>query len=127
MRTGRSREVPGSQGYAEQAAGLIQQYESISFEQAHQAELHLLPTVPSRILDIGAGTGRDAAWLAARGHSVLAIEPTAEFRRAAMALHPSPFIEWLDDALPELSMVLSRDGLFNTIMLSAVWMHLGNL
>lgn len=41
-----------------------------------------------------------------------------------MALHPSPLIEWLDDALPELSLVLSRGEFFDTIMLSAVWMHL---
>ena len=124
IRKFRSRRVLGTQGYAEQAETLIPQYESISFEQSHRAELHLLPTVPSRILDIGAGTGRDAAWFAARGHSVLAIEPTVEFRVAGMMLHPFSSIEWLDDALPELTLVLSRDQLFDTIMLSAVWMHL---
>jgi SAM-dependent methyltransferase len=114
----------GTQGYAEDAAALIPRYEAISFEEAHRAELHLLPTVPSRILDVGAGTGRDAAWFAAQGHSVVAVEPTAEFRAAAMTLHPSSSIEWLDDALPELSLLLSRDQLFDTIMLTAVWMHL---
>jgi SAM-dependent methyltransferase len=114
----------GTQSYAEHAAALIARYESISFEEAHRAEVHLLPTLPSRVLDVGAGTGRDAAWFAARGHSVVAVEPTAELRAAAIALHPSSSIEWLDDALPELSLVLSRDQLFDTIMLSAVWMHL---
>lgn len=124
VRTDRSRMVLGTQGYAEQAETLIPQYEAISFEQSHRAELHLLPTIPSRILDIGAGTGRDAAWFAARGHSVLAIEPTVEFRAAAMTLHPSSSIEWLDDALPELSLVMSRRQKFDVMLLSAVWMHL---
>jgi len=117
-------QVPGTEGYAEQAAELIARYESVSFEEAHGPELQLLPTAPSRILDIGAGTGLDAAWFAERGHSVLAVEPTPELRAAAMKLHPSPAIEWLDDALPHLKLVVSRRRLFDTIMLSAVWMHL---
>lgn len=116
--------VPGTQGYAEQAAALIPRYEGISFLEHHRAEMHLLPTVPSRVLDIGAGTGIDAAWFAAQGHSVVAVEPTAEFRDAARELHPSPAIEWLDDALPELRLVIYRQQVFDTIMLSGVWMHL---
>lgn len=119
-----STKIPGTQGYAEQAEALIPQYESISFVAHHEAELHLLPTAPCRILDIGAGTGLDAAWFAEQGHSVLAVEPTAQFRTAAMRLHPSPLIEWLDDALPALERVLSRGQRFDVLMLSAVWMHL---
>lgn len=115
---------PGTQGYAQRAAALIPQYESLSFVDHHQAELHLLPKLPSRILDIGAGTGVDAAWFAEQGHSVVAVEPTEAFRTAAMRLHPSPSIEWLDDALPGLDLVLRRGQRFDTIMLSAVWMHL---
>jgi predicted RNA methylase len=34
-------------------------------------------------LGYGAGTGRDAAGFAAMGHTVTAVEPTAEFRAAA--------------------------------------------
>lgn len=115
---------PGTQGYAEQAEALIPQYESIPFDKRHEVALHLLPKTPSRILDIGAGTGVDAAWFAEQGHSVLAVEPTTEFRTAAMRLHPSPLIEWLDDVLPGLEAVLSRGQRFDVVMLSAVWMHL---
>ena len=114
----------GTQGYAEQAEALIPQYESIPFTKRHEAELHLLPTAPSRILDIGAGTGVDAAWFAEQGHRVLAVEPTTEFRTAAMRLHPSRLIEWLDDVLPGLDKVLARGQHFDVVMLSAVWMHL---
>jgi 2-polyprenyl-3-methyl-5-hydroxy-6-metoxy-1,4-benzoquinol methylase len=116
--------IPGTQGYAEHAAALIPRYELISFVEHHAAELHLLPTAPSRILDIGAGTGVDAAWFAAQGHTVVAVEPTAEFLAAAMRLHPSPLIEWLDDALPKLDTVMGRGQRFDVVMLSAVWMHL---
>jgi SAM-dependent methyltransferase len=115
---------PSTQGYAEQAEVLIPQYESIPFVKRHEAEMHLLPKAPSRILDIGAGTGVDAAWFAEQRHSVVAVEPTAEFRTAAMRLHPSPMIEWLDDVLPGLDAVLSRGQRFDVVMLSAVWVHL---
>jgi SAM-dependent methyltransferase len=116
-----------TQGYAEQAEALIPQYEAIPFVKRHEAEMHLLPTVPSRILDIGAGTGVDAAWFAGQGHSVLAVEPTSEFLTAAMRLHPSPLIEWLDDTLPGLERVLLRGQRFDVVMLSAVWMHLDEM
>jgi SAM-dependent methyltransferase len=85
--------------------------------------LHLVPAAPSHILDIGSGTGRDAAWFAEMGHRVLAVEPTQAMRLPAMALHPHPGIEWLDDSLPELSLVRSRGEPFDLIWLSAVWMH----
>lgn len=62
--------IPGTVGYGQAADVLAEQYESVTFTQVHQDTLHLLPAVPSRILDIGAGTGRDAAALAALGHQV---------------------------------------------------------
>ena len=48
---------------------LLKRYESISFADAHASILHLNPPIPCRILDIGAGTGRDAAGLVALGSS----------------------------------------------------------
>lgn len=116
--------VSGTQGYAEEAEALVRLYESISFADAHKRILHLLPTGPSQIVDIGSGTGRDAAALAAMGHRVVAVEPTAELRRRAAALHPSPRIEWLDDSLPKLSHLMKRGETFAVVMLTAVWMHL---
>jgi SAM-dependent methyltransferase len=115
--------VSGTEGYAEQAEDLFKRYESIAAAETHKAVLHLIPAVPGRILDIGSGTGRDAAWFAELGHRVTAVEPTEAMRLPAMTLHPSPRIEWLDDSLPELALVRSRDELFDLILLSAVWMH----
>ena len=116
--------VSGTEGYAEEAEALFRQYESIPFTDAHRAVLHLIPSVPGRVLDIGSGTGRDAAWFAGRGHSVVAVEPTDAMRLPAMALHPSPRIDWLDDSLPDLSTLRGRGETFDLVMLTAVWMHL---
>ena len=116
--------VSGTEGYADEAEALIKQYESLSFVETHRQILHLIPTTASLVVDIGAGTGRDAAGFAALGHHVVAVEPTAELRTRAMALHPSPRIEWLDDSLPDLALLSSRGDSFDVVMLTAVWMHL---
>jgi SAM-dependent methyltransferase len=118
------RRISGTEGYAEEAELLVRQYESIRFADAQRRVMHLFPTVPARVLDIGAGTGRDAAGFAALGHSVVAVEPTAELRVKAMELHPSPRIEWVDDGLPELATIVRRGTPFDVVMLTAVWMHL---
>lgn len=76
------------------------------------------------MLDIGAGTGRDAAWFVSLGHSVLAVEPTEALRTGGQRLHTEPEITWLDDALPALPHVIARNETFDMIMLNAVWMHL---
>ena len=114
----------GTEGYADEAEALVKQYEKVSFAEVHRQVIHLIPTARSRILDIGAGTGRDAAGLAAMGHSVTAVEPTAELRLRAKALHPSPQIQWLDDSLPDLVHLHEHGEIFDVAMLTAVWMHL---
>ena len=116
--------VSGTEGYADEAKELFKRYEGIPAADAHRAVLHLIPGVPSRILDIGSGTGRDAAWFAAQGHRVLAVEPTDALRLPAMARHSSPRIEWLDDSLPDLTTLRRRGNAFDVVMLTAVWMHL---
>lgn len=119
-----SVQVSGTEGYAEEAEALFRQYESIPAADAHRTVLHLIPAVPVRVLDIGSGTGRDAAWFVSRGHSVVAVEPTDAMRLPAMALHPSPRIDWLDDSLPDLAALRARSETFDLVMLTAVWMHL---
>jgi SAM-dependent methyltransferase len=116
--------VSGTEGYADEAEELFKRYESIPAADAHGPVFHLLPRSASRILDIGSGTGRDAAWFASQGHRVVAVEPADAMRIPAMALHPSPAIEWLDDSLPDLALLRSRGLSFDVVLLSAVWMHL---
>lgn len=116
--------VSGTEGYAEEAEELFARYESIPAAEAHRAVLHLIPAAPGSVLDIGSGTGRDAAWFASLGHRVVAVEPTDAMRIPAMALHPSPRIEWLNDSLPDLAGLRTRSETFDLVMLTAVWMHL---
>jgi SAM-dependent methyltransferase len=116
--------VSGTEGYAEHAEALARQYESIAFEHVQRSFLHLIPAASSLVLDIGAGTGRDAAGFAALGHRVVAVEPTGALRERAISLHPSAAIDWLDDNLPALRRVLDRGWVFDLVSLSAVWFHL---
>lgn len=122
--TARSTIVPGTEGYAEDAESLIPRYEGVCFTEKYKAVFHFLPTKASKILDIGAGTGVDAAWLATKGHSIVAVEPTDPFREAGVKLHPSNHIEWLDDSLPMLVKTMARDEVFDLVLVAAVWMHL---
>jgi SAM-dependent methyltransferase len=116
--------VSGTEGYDQEVEVLFERAERIAFAEKHAPVLHLTPTIPSRVLDIGAGSGRDAADYAAMGHRVLAVEPTAALRTRASALRASPLIEWLDDSLPDLTATLARGETFDLVLLSAVWMHL---
>ena len=109
--------------YNTNAPTLAPQYEDLPFEQVHASVLDLLPDAGACILDMGAGTGRDAAWFAANGYSVVAAEPATEMRNTAKALHRSPDIRWMDDALPAAEKVLRSKLTFDLIWLSAVWMH----
>ncbi|MGF6508265.1 class I SAM-dependent methyltransferase [Paraburkholderia sp. 32] len=116
--------VSGTEGYAENAQSLIEQWQDISFENSHRPVMHLLPMPPAHILDVGAGIGTDAAALAAMGHTVVAVEPVDALRVAGIGLHSSSRIEWVDDSLPDLMSVRSRRREFDLVMLSAVWMPL---
>lgn len=98
-------------------------YEGARTDAVHGWLLDLLPKTQATILDVGAGSGRDAAWLAEQGHEVVAVEPSPNMQAAAKRLHPGDRIHWINDSLPTLTAV-TRAGLsFDLILLSAVWMH----
>jgi protein-L-isoaspartate O-methyltransferase len=82
--------------HAPQVAG---SYEALPPERLHGWLNGLMPAVPALVLDIGAGTGRDAAWFAGLGHDVVAVEPAAAMRAEATRRHPGPRIRWLNDRL----------------------------
>jgi hypothetical protein len=46
-------------------------YEAFGFEEIHADAMPCLPTKPGLVLDVGAGTGRDAAWFANHGWKVI--------------------------------------------------------
>jgi SAM-dependent methyltransferase len=98
--------------YEEQRAG----------DHCHYCLKHIAPP-PSRILDIGSGSGRDAAFFSAKGYQVTAVEPAREFRERAAKKHATHPIQWIDDRLPELETFSASDD-FDHIHLSAVLFHL---
>ena len=109
--------------YADNSDLLFNRYRAISPQRLHAGWLQYLPHKPGRACDVGAGTGRDANWLADMGWHVTAVEPEPAFRkRASLGCHEQ--IVWLDDCLPSLSKLQGRNLEFRLILLSAVWMHL---
>ena len=109
--------------YDAHAEDVAAQYEDVSSEAVHGWLTDLLPASSAAVLDIGAGSGRDAAWLAGKGYEVVAAEPSSKMRALAARKHPDSRIQWSNDALPALP-DLTRSGLsFDLILASAVWMH----
>jgi len=86
--------------YADNADTLLERYNQIDAAELHRDWLRHLPERPGLACDIGAGSGRDANWLAGQGWDVIAVEPEAALRERARA-HSHPNVAWLDDRLPE--------------------------
>jgi SAM-dependent methyltransferase len=69
--------------YDAQAERLVAEYEALDQTEYHANYSALLPSGPNRLaLDVGTGSGRDAAWLSARGFDDLAAESSAGMRAA---------------------------------------------
>lgn len=104
------------------AHALAARYDGVDPADVHAdwAPAHLREE-PGFACDIGAGSGRDANWLAARGWEVVAVEPSALRNLAAERAHPS--VVWMDDALPDLRALRALGRRFDLILLSGVWMH----
>ncbi|MCC2652444.1 MAG: methyltransferase type 11 [Microvirga sp.] len=110
--------------YNDQATKLATRYELLSSEAVHAALLDFVPRGAGLIaLDVGAGSGRDAAWLASLGYDVVAVEPAAAMRLEGQHRHSEARISWVDDKLPDLNAVHGLGISFDLILLSAVWMH----
>ncbi len=109
--------------YDAHAEMLADRYEAVSPERVHGWLTDLLPSQPATILDVGAGSGRDAAWLAYKGYEVVAVEPSSGLRTMARERHDVPRIQWISDSLPGLKRTFRTGLAFDVILVSAVWMH----
>lgn len=109
--------------YEENAETLAEQYNALTPTEVHQAWHQYWPDEGDDVLDIGAGSGRDAHWFEARGCNVIACEPCHKLRDIGKKL-TSERVRWLDDKLPELIELSKQKPCFDVILLSAVWMHL---
>lgn len=115
--------------YTDNASTLFTRYQALDSEIVHAPWKKLLPDQPGLACDIGAGSGRDACWLAEKGWDVVAVEPSRELREFGEAHTDSQSfnkggITWLDDKLPNLKKLRALDQHFHLILISAVWMHL---
>jgi SAM-dependent methyltransferase len=109
--------------YSENAGDFAQQYEALSAEATWEPFRDLMPSPNGKLaIDIGAGSGRDAAWLATLGFEVIAAEPASGMRVEGQRWHPE--LRWVDDRLPELKLVHSLGLGFDLVILNAVWMHI---
>lgn len=117
--------VIGTTGYGAVVKKFVEATEAVDFAALHESYREWIPEVPSCLLDVGAGSGRDAAMFASMGHEVVAVEPMAQFLAEARKLHNSPSIKWVDDSLPKLeSLGEEYAGTFDFVLASAVWHHL---
>ena len=109
--------------YSQNAPSLADLYNSVPFGTVHASWLHLMPPQDSHVLDVGAGSGRDAKWFAVHRRQVVAVEPCAELRTLGTQ-YAATNVRWLDDSLPKLTQVQRLNLRFDLILLSAVWMHI---
>ncbi|WP_081926467.1 MULTISPECIES: class I SAM-dependent methyltransferase [unclassified Alteromonas] len=116
--------------YSANAEHYYSLYQSISADSVHgYLEQALANTPPSTALDVGAGSGRDANWLAAKGWQVTATEPAEALLKLAKQ-HSKEKVTWCNAALPALANLPTahqykhKHQHFDLILLSAVWMHL---
>ena len=107
------------------APRLVPKYESLTFEQIHHPVVDLVPKSGVCVLDVGAGSGRDAAWFAnSDNNTVFAIEPSRALRTTGRERHASSSVQWVDDSLPGLEKVMRSKLTFDLIWLSGIWMHI---
>ncbi|WP_334030373.1 class I SAM-dependent methyltransferase [Alteromonas sp. P256] len=110
--------------YSANAEHYYSLYQSISADSVHgYLEQALANTQPTTALDVGAGSGRDANWLAAKGWQVTATEPAEALLKLAKQ-HSKEKVIWCNAALPVLANLPTPHQHFDLILLSAVWMHL---
>lgn len=116
--------IPGIKGYEGGEARFIAATISLDFQTLYHDFLPFIPSQPARILDLGAGIGKDAYAFAGMGHIVTAVEPLETFREEGQKRYASTAIEWIDDGLPLLNKLADRAACFDFILASGVWHHL---
>jgi SAM-dependent methyltransferase len=110
--------------YDREAETLATRYANVKEALGEPWWSHKLPAAPARVLDVGAGTGLDAAWLARRGYDVVAAEPSREMARIGRALTNGASVTWIEDALPDLSVLRTSGAPFDFLLCSAVLQHI---
>nr|WP_250808245.1 class I SAM-dependent methyltransferase [Neorhizobium tomejilense] len=109
--------------YTENADTVFGIYEGVNPGDLYRAYLPALSDkAGGRALDIGAGSGRDAAWLRDMGYTVSAAEPNDAMRSRAIARHGDG-ISWSAASLPGLYGIEVSKGGFDIVFCNGVFMH----
>ncbi|MBO9492144.1 class I SAM-dependent methyltransferase [Endozoicomonas sp. G2_1] len=116
--------VAGTLGYEKAIDSFIKNSLALDFAEINQDFLPFLPSIPSRVLDIGAGVGQNSAALANLGYDVVATEPLEVFRQLAKEHYLGIKVNWLNDSLPKLENVSVDLVPFSFVLLDGVWHHL---
>lgn len=105
--------------YESQAQQISARYEAVS----SPVESYFAMAFPpgARVLDVGCGSGRDAARLLDCGYDAYGIEPSIGLRKAALTAHPSLAGRIGPGTLPEIGESFGGD--FDGVLCSAVLMH----
>lgn len=119
--------IETSRFYHQNAPTFFERYRSLSTPEVIGAAISAVPSRPSLALDLGSGSGRDSEWLAARGHTVVSVEPAKALRDMAVARGQNRRIIQFDTTLPALPGLDQFAGGFDFVLCSAVWMHLDEI
>lgn len=110
--------------YDDNAGDVSRRFETADMSRVHGYLLAHLPPRGSRVLEIGCGSGRDAAFLMASGYDVRAVDASAGLIEEALKLHPELVGRLSVAAVPfPEECPLLRDG-FQAIVSMAVLMHI---
>jgi SAM-dependent methyltransferase len=105
--------------YDAKAAGFAQDWH----DQPAPSDLHALVRrffIPGRTADIGCGSGREVAWLAAQGFQAIGYDASPGLLAEARARYPG--LDFRHAALPDLAEL--ADGSFANVLCETVIMHL---
>ena len=111
------------EAYDREAPVLAASYEKAKLQFAEPWWTQALPPAPALVLDVGAGTGLDAAWLASHGYEVVAVEPSTGMADVARSNGSPASISWVVDSLPDLIVIRNNNAVFDFILCNGVLQH----
>ena len=112
--------------YDANARQLVARYESTTTEKALAPFTRILKQYDGTdrsALDIGSGSGRDAAWLAEHGWHVDAVDGSTALLEEAEKLHGHAVIHFMHDLAPDFSNVRALNKRYDVILMSAFIFH----
>lgn len=116
---------PALDYFNDRAKELAAQYNALNREKVHADLLEKLPAGEAlRVLDIGAGSGADAAMFAKRGYHVVAAEPADALRAEGKKTFKDKKIEWTDEALPEFGGAVAAAAPYDVVTSVGVLQYL---